>query len=243
VQNGALPPLPELRFFIWAYYVNYSVDDMPSLAARVLPYLALRLSRKRDYLRYLFEVRNVSEPCDCLTLARIWPISLSPQSDKLREIDRAGDHWSSYVDYICDNCRTKWRLEEGSDEDGTSYNWVLLEVDEDRVNLFEHDKYGKALAESRSQVGLTIGTLRKVLDETLPIISTDSENYRTILRSLAESGIVDLGSLQNLIATYLSRALVNWEQTKSSEPRSQRQLIGEILSLFIEKEAEKWLTN
>lgn len=227
VENGALPPLPELQAFIWAYSRNYAHYDMPTLALKFLYPAISGLNYRRDYLRYLFEAQDNSEACNCLVLAQIMPTEIPPQRDKLREV-RFKEHYSC-DDYVCESCGTKWHLEEGGTEDEFWGDWEILELASGKVNQLDYDKYGKALAESRSQVGLTINVLKKTLDDSLPAADIKDENYHTLLRTLAHSGIVDIGSLQSLLDTY--------------KPKSHNRSIWDMLSLFYEEKAENWLID
>jgi hypothetical protein len=198
VQNGALPPLPELTAITHAFG-NYWLY---SEAANLLFYLNVYLHRQRDYLRFLFEALDYSEQCNCLILAHI-RVDVSPQTqtNKLRETGHSDDLHDTYTDYVCEICGSKWRLEDTSTESVSSSHWGLQELGPKHVTLPDYDKYGKALAESRSQVALTVDTLKQVLNETLPSADLNNKNYHSLLQSLAMFGIVEQDGLRKVIAS------------------------------------------
>jgi hypothetical protein len=153
IENGILPPLPELTVIIHSFQNSESITT-PFF------YFEKGLIYRRDYLRYLFEAYDYSGQCDCLILARIWPVNVSPQRDRLREIYRKDDDiYDTYTDYVCEVCGSKWRLEDTSTESVSDSCWRLQQLSQD-VILPVYDKYGKALAETRSQVPLSLDDLR-----------------------------------------------------------------------------------
>lgn len=164
VQNGLLPPLPELSAInhAFSYYWMYSE------AINTLFGLVKYLENQRAYLRYLFEVGENSHECDCLIIARL-PVKLSPQYKKLRKIGGSDDLYDTYTDYECEVCGSRWRLQDTSTESISDSHWELLKLEPEGVIYSNYDKYGQALAASHSQSALNVNILKQILGENLEI--------------------------------------------------------------------------
>jgi len=223
-QNGILPPLPELSAINRAFFHYWINSEM----ANALFYSSKYLEYQRAYLRYLFEVGDSFNECDCLIIARL-PVHLSPQHEKLRKIGGSDDLYDTYTDYECEVCGSQWRLNDASTESVSDAYWRLLRLEPKDVVFADYDKYGNALAESRAQIALNVDTVKQILKENLEISEWSHKNYSLFLGRLAMLGIVEDKGLTKIITDSLDKI--------STDEKVQ---IWDILDAFLDKEAEKW---